>query len=281
MAIARFALCAVLAFQVPAPKPAPAPESPPSLVARIAVIGASASAGYKLHVTLADALDAQLAAVHDAPKCFATETLFLEPLSIGEEQVARAAAIAPTLVVAADFLFWFGYGEVSGGEPERLANLDLGLELLDGITCPLIVSHFPDMTPAVGKMLMASQMPKQETLAKLDARLDVWAAKRGHVAFVQMPEMLVRLRLEELLTVGGVEFKGPASKRRLIQSDELHPTAEGLGVLARLCIDAACGPTVGAKPAEFRLELSPVLDSLRELDESRAKALRGESQPNR
>lgn len=275
MAILSFAACALLAFQSTAPTPKPAAVKSESLVARITVIGASASAGYNLHVSLSDALDAQIAAKHDAPKSFADTALFLDPLANAQDQITQATAIAPTLVVAADFLFWFGYGEVSG-EAERLKKLDLGLALLDKLKCPLIISHFPDMTPAVGKILMSSQMPKLDTLVKLNARLDDWAKARGHIAFVTMPEMLDKVRAGETLTVGGIEFKAPTSRRRLLQSDELHPTAEGLGVLARLCIDAACEPSVGAKAAAFRPEFAPALESLKKLDESRAAALGAE-----
>ena len=105
---------------------------------------------------------------------------------------------------------------------------------------------------------------------KLNARVDAWATARGHVAFVPMAELLERLRAGEAVKVGGIEFKGPEGKRRLIQRDDLHPTAEGLGVLARLCLDAACEPSVGAKSADFKLELAPILESLRKLEEAPA-----------
>lgn len=275
MGYASLWFCVVSALQGSASAPDPQIAPPRSPLARIALIGASASSGYNLKVSLAEALEAQIAVPHTPPVSLAEEAFFIEPGSMGEAQVTAAAALAPTLVVAADFLFWFGYGEVSG-EAERLENLDMGLELLEGLKCPLILSHFPDMTPAVGKMLLASQVPTKPTLVKLNARVDAWAEKRGHVAFVAMPEFIEKLRAGNGLIVGGVEFKGAGLKRRFMQPDDLHPTAEGLGVLARLCLDAACEPSVGAKPAEFKLELPPILESLRKLDELRGAAPRAE-----
>ncbi|HUR26676.1 MAG TPA: hypothetical protein VM509_00700 [Planctomycetota bacterium] len=262
--------CALLVAQKPAAPPKAVAQDAAPLFTRVAVIGASASAGFNLQISLADALDAQIAVAHEAPKSFAKESMFLSPEKVGTEQVTKVVALAPTLVVAADFLFWFGYGEVTA-EAERLENLDAGLALLEPVKCPLIVSHFPDMTPAVGKMLMLSQLPKPETLKALDARLDAWAKKRGRVAFVAMPEMLSKLRSGEKWKLGGVAIEPATQKSRWMQPDELHPTARGLGVLARLCIDVACAPPLTAKPEEFRADLAPVLDTLHDLDASRAK----------
>lgn len=272
MSLFSWVVCVFFALQGGVSAPLLAPVAVPSPVARIVVIGASASAGYNVNLTLAEALDAQIAVAHTPPVSFAEQALFIEPGSMGEAQVERAAALAPTLVVAADFLFWFGYGEVAN-EDERLENLDLGLEMLESLKCPLILSHFPDMTPAVGKMLLTSQMPEQATLTRLNARVDAWARKRGHVAFVPMPEFLDKLRSADGLSVAGMEFKGVAARRRLMQADDLHPTAEGLGVLARLCLEAACEPAVGVKPAEFKPDLPPILAALRKLDQTRGGVL--------
>ncbi len=266
-------LCVISALQGGDPAQSPAPAARPALLSRVAVIGASASAGFKLKVNLADAFEAQIAIEHTTPVSFADERLFLEPVALGEEQISRAAALDPTLVIGADFLFWFGYGEL-GGDEQRLEQMELGLELLEALKCPLIVSRLPDMSPAVGKMLMPTQMPSKAALVMLNARIDLWAAKRRNVVFVPMPEYLDSLRAGEALTLGGVEFKAPASRRRLMQSDELHPTPEGLGTLARLCVDAALGAQIGAVPEAFKLDLAPALESLRKLDESRRTILR-------
>jgi hypothetical protein len=242
------------------------------LLTRIAVIGSSASAGWNTQIQFAEALEAQILVEHQPIVSFADEAFFVEPGSIGEAQVERARKHAPSLVVAVDFLFWFGYGEVDD-ESERLENLELGLEVLDTLDCALLISRFPDMTPAVGKMLLPAQMPKLDTLAKLNARVDEWAGARGRTAFVPMGEMLTQLRGGEELRIGGLSFKGAESKRRLMQADELHPTAEGLGVLARLCTDVLRAEPFAVPDAAFREELAPILTELRELDQSRAAKL--------
>jgi len=260
-----------------APEVAPEPKlelavADPRL-ARIAVIGSSASAGWNTHVGLHDALEAQLRAPHAPIVNFADEMFFLDPGSIGERQVDLAGDHEPSLVVAIDFLFWFGYGEVSD-ESERLQNLELGLELLDSLDCPLLVSHFPDMSPAIGRMLLPTQMPEQATLARLNTRTQQWAQARGRTGFVPMPELLDLLRDGKPVAVAEQRFQGLEDQRRLLQADNLHPTPRGVAVLARLCIEALrAEPFLVPSPA-FQAQLGPALAALQALDESRAALLR-------
>lgn len=245
------------------------------LLERIVVIGSSASRGWNTNVGLHDALEAQLRAPHAPIVNFADEMFFLDPGSIGEQQVDRAKQHAPSLVVAIDFLFWFGYGEV-GDEAERLENLEFGLELLDSLDCPLLISRFPDMSPAIGKMLLPTQMPEKSTLARLNTRTQQWAEARGRTVFVPMPELLDLLRDGELVSVAEQRFQGPQDQRRLLQADNLHPTPEGVAVLARLCIEALSAAPFAMHATAFRAQLGPALAALRELDETRAAQSRAQ-----
>ena len=240
------------------------------LLERIVVIGSSASKGWNTNVGLHDALEAQLLAPHAPIGNFADEMFFLDPGSIGEQQVDRAREHAPSLVVAVDFLFWFGYGEV-GDESERLENLELGLELLDSLDCPLLISRFPDMSPAIGKMLLPTQRPEKATLVRLNSRTQQWAEARGRTAFVPMPELLDLLRDGELVAVAEQRFRGTQDQRRLLQADNLHPTPEGVAVLARLCIDTLSAAPFAMQATAFQAQLGPALASLRELDRTRAE----------
>jgi hypothetical protein len=244
-------------------------------LARIVVIGSSASKGWNTNVGLHDALEAQLLAPHAPIVNFADEMFFLDPGSIGEQQVDRAREHAPSLVVAVDFLFWFGYGEVRD-ESERLENLELGLELLDSLDCPLLISRFPDMSPAIGRMLLPTQMPEKATLARLNTRTQHWAEARGRTAFVPMPELLDLLRDGELVCVAEQRFQGAQDQRRLLQADNLHPTPEGVAALARVCIDTLIAAPFAMQAAAFHSRLGPALASLRELDQTRAAQLRAQ-----
>src|SRR5262249_14757945 len=189
LSLASFVLgCALLLPQEPRVAPAAAPASTPvRATARPVVIGASLSAGFCLTHTFAQAFEASLAGTHEPVRSHASELLFLDARHTGANEAGEAADDVPSLVLAVDFLFWFGYGtfDAEGGgiddEDERVALLERGLKLLEDFECPLVVSDFPDMSAAIGPMLVAEQVPKPETLARLSKRVREWAAPRKNV----------------------------------------------------------------------------------------------------
>lgn len=262
--------------QTPAPA-LPAPATEERLSARIAVIGASCSSGFRLDVSLADALDAFTLAPHAPIVSKADEALFISPEELGSRQVDAALAAKPTLVVGLDFLFWFGYGEVTP-ESERMELLETGLELLEQFQCPLVLATFPDMSPAVGKMLLPTQMPKTETLAKLTARVEEWAKKRGRVVLVPLAKLTEDVRAGRALTVSGKTWP-PEKSQGLLQDDQLHPTVTGLAMLARTAIDVLQAAELIAKPGEFEADFDAGLARLRETAAKRAHPITIEFHP--
>jgi hypothetical protein len=249
---------------IPAPDPRPI-EAPPAAVPAVAtsailerpvVIGASLSAGFGLYhevgevVTLADVVDAALAAPHGPVQGFGNGFFFQAPLERGHEQIERARSQDPTLVVALDFLFWFGYG-MPLTEPERLALLERGLELLGAVECPLLVGDFPDMRAALEsdfeilgqRMIYPAQVPAPATLALLNARLRAWAAERANVVVAPLAEFAA-------LTNAGaeLEFRGrtlAGGRAAFLQRDLLHPNLAGACATALLALDALAQACAG------------------------------------
>lgn len=238
-------LVAVALALLPAPQDPVAQEAtapaPVPLFERAVVIGASASAGYGVddevgaHTDIADALEQMLIFPHDPIVNAASSFLFLDPLGTGEERVERALEVEPTVVIAVDFLFWFTYGSIP--EEERPVLLERGLALLDRLPCPVVIGDVPDMSGAIGKMLSRSSVPTSESLASLNARIRAWAAERDRVVVVPLVEFLGRMRMDERIELRGQVWEEGAS-RRLLQTDELHPTLEGLVGITILCVDA-------------------------------------------
>ena len=145
-------------------------------------------------------------------------------------------------------------------EDERLALLETGLELLDELECPLVLGDFPDMSDSIDKMLTAEQVPAPETLARLSARVHAWAAARENVAVVPLAKTVETLRSGKAFTIEGLDYP-EGSTERLLQSDLLHPTQEGMVVIARLVARALID--LGAASAEdFRPDVASVLDVL-------------------
>jgi len=214
----------------------PRTESVRELSGQVAVIGASASDGFRLSVGLADALAALVGTERLELADFSASGMFLGPRGQGARQVDQALALEPELVIAVDFLFWFGYGLVVD-EADRLELFEDGVALLDSFDCPLVVARYPDMSPAVGRMLMPGQVPREQTLALLNRRLLEWAEERGDVVMVPLDSLLDQMRSDRPITVGGRTWPA-GSTQALLQSDQLHPTLEGELVLAQLVLDA-------------------------------------------
>lgn len=227
--------------------------SPPApveaLLKHVVVVGASASEGFGLQdelgteAPLALFIDASWAAARSASKNVATSRFFMNPLDAGARQRDAAKAEEVSLLVAVDFLFWFGYGSAIG-EDARLARLEQGLAMLDEIGGPMLVGDFPDMRPALqgkgmfgGPVISAGQIPQPETIVKLNARLDEWSKDRPNVMRVPLAEFVTKLQNKRALELRGLRWS-ETDCARLLQSDLLHPTAEGTAALALLCLDA-------------------------------------------
>ncbi len=176
------------------------PAEPTQPFDRIALIGASVTWGfgnqieipletYTHHepVDLADIIDVMILKDHEIVVSGGDVAFFRTPRTSGARLAAEAAEAEPTLVLALDFLFWYGYGnrgtdlKSHTGADSRLAMLERGLKELDRFTCPVVVFDFPDMSPAIGIMLSSSQVPTPDELAALNTRLRDWAAERDNV----------------------------------------------------------------------------------------------------
>ncbi len=226
--------------------PAPTAEASPPVVAapepldaglfeRIAIVGASVSAGFNLQLEtgvdarLADFLDEALLVPHELVSDGATELLFLNPEELGAEMVAAALEAEPTLVVAIDFPFWFLYGQ-GRTSADRLARLDAGLALLDTFACPVIVGDIPFMEDAAGGMIPTSSMPRADAFGPANQRIAAWVAAREDRTLVSLADFNRTLRAGEAFAVAGRTWR-PEVDGHLLQADHLHPNMAGTAVL--------------------------------------------------
>lgn len=240
--LALLASLAPLAFASAQDRTAPAAEAGKGaqLLERVAVLGASVSAGHGLgkdpagvRLTLAKVIEAGLAAKHGHVLDASSRLAFADTLGSSKTALGKLEKQGPTLVVALDYLFWFGYGTGWNGEKERLAGLELGLKSLESLDCPILLGDFPDMRSALrapAPVLPALAVPEPETLAKLNARLAEWAAQHRKVVIVPVSRLMAGLLAGEELRVGpNLWPKGTISE--LLQDDGLHTTIEGTTAL--------------------------------------------------
>lgn len=226
---------------------ASAPERAPL---RVAVIGASASAGfgcvqretradgeYAASFRLIDMIRLACPELSIVSEDVSSGFFFLMPVANGAKAAKRARAFKPDCVVAVDFLFWYCYGDdAPDGKPlkdeaQRLEKLEAGLRELDGLDVPMLVGDIPDMSRAVGKMLSPAQVPTKDTLAKANARVGEWAKSKPNVRMVPLAAMQRQLMEESALDIGTTRIVS-TKEAPLLQRDELHPAPCGMAGLA-------------------------------------------------
>lgn len=229
---------------------------------RIVVIGASASAGFGIPANLAEALDCVVVAPHEPVLQAAAQMLFASPEALGERMIDQALAAEPTLVVAIDFLFWFGYGTFDR-EAERLDRLERGLAMLTRLDCPVMVSAFPDMSASIGKMLAPAQVPSKKSFEVLNARVRDWVESRPSAILFPLPELLARFRSGAVFDISGHSWP-PSPDVKLLQGDDLHPTIEGLASLACEVVLSATEGRDGVAPEVVAIDPAAVTRALKQ-----------------
>lgn len=228
------------AGQSAAPAAAPAASKP-----RLHVIGASVSGGFRDGPMTGATVVGETVSLQQVLKAWCGEHaqatthptmqmmgMFTNPPQIGAQQVAGAQKAKATGVIAVDFAFWFAYGYVDGADEAkaRSARLARGLELLDGLTGPIVLGDLPDMTGASPRMLKPAQIPSVELQATLNAQIAAYAKARPHVRLVPLSTLLRQLKTDGVdlpLAEGAVR----AQPGTLLQGDQLHANRLGMAYL--------------------------------------------------
>ncbi|MDQ3366501.1 MAG: hypothetical protein M3680_13830 [Myxococcota bacterium] len=201
-----------------------APSALPALAtARIAIVGASVSAGFG-GMPFADAFRA--GAPRSTIENAANVLLFRDPIGESRLQIEKAIAFQATTIVAIDFLFWNLYGSTDPGWRERALAAGLAeLERARATGAWLIVGDVPHVVTAAEWMLPRSQVPDATTLAALNAQIATWARGRERVLLVPFAEWARPLASDAAVEIAPGE-QVPA--RSLMAADGLH--ANPLGV---------------------------------------------------
>ena len=214
---------------------APQPDAwdDPALFDRVAIVGASASAGFGLRLQLDDVLVAALDGAQG-------EVLDAADEGCSCPRWGGAAAPSTRRWPSSRRSSWpstsLSGSPTAAGRTASAAFLTQGLDQLDRFSCPVIVGGIPDMGDAVGIMLTRTQVPGEATQLALDAQVRAWAEARERVAFFD-------LRTGHAQTVDGearaLGVLWPPDDEDPLQGDELHPTDAGLVGLLLNALDQA------------------------------------------
>ena len=266
------------AIDGPAATGADAPGTPAApfsaaVTERIAIVGASASDGFGVAVSngsaqpfkaeLVDMRDVLLAAAKpgttELVAHYATGMFFSDPITRGEDAITRALGTKPTLLLAADFLFWYAYGGGGIGktpirtEADRASLFEQGLVQLDRVVTagvPLVVGNLPDMRASKGRMMAAMQLPEAATLDALNARLAEWVRAKRAVRLLPLTAVTDETRSGEPIRIGSFEWD-PGRHGPVMQRDRLHPAFPGLVALTQRTMECAIGDAACRERFDF------------------------------
>jgi hypothetical protein len=245
----------------------------PTVTERIAIVGASASDGFGVAVSngsakpfkaeLVDMRDVLLAAARPGTTRlvanYATGMFFSDPVVRGEDAITRALETKPTLLLAADFLFWYAYGGGGIGktpirtEADRASLFEQGLVQLDRVVTagvPLVVGDLPDMRASKGRMMAAMQLPEAATLDALNARLADWVRAKRAVRLLPLTAVTDETRSGEPIRIGSFEWD-PGRHGPVMQRDRLHPAFPGLVALTQRTMECAIGDAACRERFDF------------------------------
>lgn len=223
-------------------------------IRRVAIIGASATAGFGVVVeqaepesdefakTMMDMQDLYMAADDPTDLVYldlSSHMFFRRPVTYGTSTVDRVLSWEPDLVLGVDYLFWFVYGTMP--EESRLEFLEKGLTQLDRIASlgiPMVIGEVPDLEGTESFVIGAHQIPTRRTTILANRRINEWAATRDTVAVVPLQRLTDQLAAGDAIVVGSHHWKPREEEIEMIAVDKLHPTFDGMICLAQ-AVEAA------------------------------------------
>lgn len=198
------------------------PSQGPSLpLDRIAIVGASVSAGFG-GTPFGEAFSA--AATQSKVDTAANVMLFRDPIGDTQRQLDQAVAFKASTIVALDLLFWDVYGSRDPAWHDQALTTALDrLEQARAAGAWIVIGDVPLITTANEMMLPKEAVPAAAALDAANQRIRAWAA-RERVLLVPLGEWTAPLRAGQDVTLPGGEKK-PAAE--LMSIDGLHANALG------------------------------------------------------
>jgi hypothetical protein len=202
------------------------PVAPPALpTARIAIIGASVSAGFG-GAPLGEAF--ATAAKQSSVESFANVWLFRDPIGDARAQIQQAIAFRATTIVAIDLLFWDVYGSVDEAWRDRAMQSVLGeLERARASGAWIVIGDVPHVVTASEMLIAKEHVPDAATIARYNAMLASWA-ERERVLLVPFASWAEPLAKDGEIEIAPGE-RVPA--RTLVALDGLHTNELGTWAL--------------------------------------------------
>jgi len=199
----------------------------------VGVIGASQSAGFGAGVSLGKVLRAGIRCPSRLVDG-SNHLFFMRPLAVGQEQIEFLERHQVTVVVGLDYLFWYAYGTKSMAERKR--HLEIGLDNLASIDCPIFVGDLPDMRGASKMMLPVASVPAVEEIEELNRRVLAWAGRHDNVVVLPLRDWVHAIKAGEPVLIDGAPRTVPPAE--VFAVDRLHANREGQLIIGQMCLSA-------------------------------------------
>ena len=247
------------------------------LLSKVRLMGASVTAGFGNADELKTGRNVPLTTFFQA--CLAeknagidlngkgSNAFFGAPQLTGAQQAARARAANPTLVIALDYLFWYGAGVNSDKKPRRMKGIEMGLKELEAFTCPLVIGTIPNVrhalqgkSPFGGPIISPWQIPSDEERLAMNLRIREWAAVREQVKVVDLERFFFSIVQSEPIKMRGQTWT-ISSMASVLQGDLLHPNLDGT-VMTAIAVADKVAELEGASADDFVFEPAKVREHL-------------------
>jgi hypothetical protein len=248
--------------------PSQAVEKKTSPLDRVAVIGASMSAGFGTGsgplaggVSMADIAQYSIVVDHAVPRNLASTLAFLSSTGYVDRVIASLAQDPPSAIVALDYLFWSVYGDKA--DEARQKELEAALTGLEKFSCPILIGDLPDVSIATAgpsPAITPAMVPSTAARDGANTRVREWARTRKNVTVIPLAALMKNFSSGAPVEVRGTVWKD-AQLRGLLQSDRLHPTVEGLIVVWLAAVDEWLKKEPALQESAFELRPKHLLDA--------------------
>lgn len=202
------------------------PSQQPSLpLDRIAVVGASVSAGFG-GMSFGQLVTA--AAKRSKVEAYANLFLFRDPIGDTRSQIDQAIGFRATTIIGLDLLFWDVYRSTDPAWRDRAVTAALGeLERARVAGAWIVVGDVPRITTANEAFIAKESVPDVATIARYNDQIAAWA-RRERVLLIPFASWA-----EPLAAGGVIELRSgeKIAASALVGPDGLHANALGAWAL--------------------------------------------------
>jgi len=208
-------------------------ETDEHILARVGVCGPSVSSGAGNGIPMSYMLDNAIKTPHSMIN-LAKMGFGLNPCLHAETAMRIFNERKATLVISADYFFWFCFGPYSS--EVRIRSLKNACKIAEKLKCPFMIGDLPDLSGSrfPGASIMA---PSSDVTKKLNTMLRKWAAKLPHIYIMPISKWMAAIKSGKPIMINGKEKVYKESE--ILYRDGVHPNIIGMALLSVKMLEEA------------------------------------------